>query len=48
MLEEVLPSMPKGETIKNIVIDGKEAQRSSIRTIIKEKEQRSNNNKAKE
>ena len=28
---DVLPSMPKGETVGNVVIDGKGAQRSSIR-----------------
>ena len=28
----VLPSMPKGETVGNIVIDGKGAQRSSTKT----------------
>ena len=30
LLVDVLKSMPKGETIGNVVIDGKGAQRSSI------------------
>ena len=37
VLEEVLPSMPKGETVGNIVIYGKGAERSSTRIIIKDK-----------
>ena len=38
VLEEVFPSIPKGGTIGNIDIDGKGAQRSSTKTIIKAKE----------
>ena len=29
LLVDVLPSMPKGETVGNVVIDGKGAERSS-------------------
>ena len=35
---KVLPSMPKGETVGNIVIDGKGKDWSSTRTITKAKE----------
>ena len=40
--------MPKGETVGNIVIDGKGAQRSSTWTITKANKQRRTNNQAKE
>ena len=38
VLVDVFPSMPKGETVGNISIDGKGSQRSSTINLIKEKE----------